>query len=489
VQTHENLFLIRKPPRRWLFWLKRLGKILLLAFVVLAIRQAWHHHEVTKKLDEALAEMDRAELGWRLNEIEAAREQVPEDENSARVVVAANQLLPRQWPLPEFDERFNHLAPQEQLAPEDFIELKKVLELVQPALEEARKLASMPRGRHRISYKRPAFDTLLKDQAEGRRVNRLLVLDVLRFDQEKDLKRAMLLCRAVLNSARALGDEPMAVSQLVRTAGVVAACWAAERALAQGEPPVEEMIAFRQLLDREDAFPDLIITARGERACDQETFDALESGDAPISSLADRKQPDLKERIFGFIFRDRIRDERPTMLAMMNRWVSIANLPSHEQAEAEQQFHQEVRNLPDTAILTRLLLPALTRLGEASRRKHAFSRCTIIALASERYRRDHGGWPESIDKLCPKYLDTVPLDPFDGQPLRYRRLADGVVIYSVGQDGIDDGGNLDREHMTQSGVDIGIRLWDVAHRRQSPRPKEQQPPQVPRMQGQIPNPG
>jgi hypothetical protein len=32
------------------------------------------------------AEMDRAEPGWRLEDIEAAREQVPEEENSARVL-------------------------------------------------------------------------------------------------------------------------------------------------------------------------------------------------------------------------------------------------------------------------------------------------------------------------------------------------------------------------------------------------------------------
>jgi len=31
-------------------------------------------------------------------------------------------------------------------------------------------------------------------------------------------------------------------------------------------------------------------------------------------------------------------------------------------------------------------------------------------------------------------------DPFDGAPLRYRRLEKSYVIYSVGQDGHDDGG-------------------------------------------------
>lgn len=54
----------------------------------------------------------------------------------------------------------------------------------------------------------------------------------------------------------------------------------------------------------------------------------------------------------------------------------------------------------------------------------------------------------------------VPLDAYDGKPIRYRRLADGVVVYSVGADGKDDGG--------KAGADLGYRLWDVDRRRQPP---------------------
>ncbi len=50
------------------------------------------------------------------------------------------------------------------------------------------------------------------------------------------------------------------------------------------------------------------------------------------------------------------------------------------------------------------------------------------------------GLPENLNELVPQFLPTVLADPFDGQPLRYHRLAKGYVIYSVGQDGHDDGG-------------------------------------------------
>jgi len=71
----------------------------------------------------------------------------------------------------------------------------------------------------------------------------------------------------------------------------------------------------------------------------------------------------------------------------------------------------------------------------------------------------------------------VPADLYDGMPLRLRRLEDGLVIYSVGPDGQDNGGHLDRKSPTNPGTDLGFRLWDVAKRRQPPvPPKPVEPP-------------
>lgn len=66
-----------------------------------------------------------------------------------------------------------------------------------------------------------------------------------------------------------------------------------------------------------------------------------------------------------------------------------------------------------------------------------------VVLPAQAYRRDHGDFPPTLELLIPDYLDSVPLDPCDpaGGPLRYRR-ADGetTVVWSVGDDGINNGG-------------------------------------------------
>lgn len=91
---------------------------------------------------------------------------------------------------------------------------------------------------------------------------------------------------------------------------------------------------------------------------------------------------------------------------------------------------------------------------------------TIIGL--EVFRRGHGRYPESLTELVPRYLPALPLDPFDGKPLRYRarlaagtnvastdvptstntdtpaldasRSASGPILYSIGVDGMDNSG-------------------------------------------------
>jgi len=72
----------------------------------------------------------------------------------------------------------------------------------------------------------------------------------------------------------------------------------------------------------------------------------------------------------------------------------------------------------------------------------SFAVCIAIAVAAfvERFRLARGSLPENLNELVPQFLSAVPGDPFDGQPLRYHRLGKGYVIYSVGRDGLDDGG-------------------------------------------------
>ena len=66
-----------------------------------------------------------------------------------------------------------------------------------------------------------------------------------------------------------------------------------------------------------------------------------------------------------------------------------------------------------------------------------------VACALERFRLANGRLPEQLTALVPQYIDAIPNDVIDGQPLRYRLIGDGgYLIYSIGWNQVDDGGKV-----------------------------------------------
>lgn len=65
-----------------------------------------------------------------------------------------------------------------------------------------------------------------------------------------------------------------------------------------------------------------------------------------------------------------------------------------------------------------------------------------VEIAVRRYLASHGRLPETLESLVPEFLKALPVDPMDGKPIRYRREENGdFVLWSVGEDGVDDGGH------------------------------------------------
>ncbi len=60
--------------------------------------------------------------------------------------------------------------------------------------------------------------------------------------------------------------------------------------------------------------------------------------------------------------------------------------------------------------------------------------------AIKAYQAETGKIPISLDELVPKYIPEIPRDPFDGQPIRFS--SEKKIIWSVGEDLIDEGGSV-----------------------------------------------
>lgn len=100
----------------------------------------------------------------------------------------------------------------------------------------------------------------------------------------------------------------------------------------------------------------------------------------------------------------------------------------------------ERRKLQGRHTMVDFLAPALGRLTPALALTRARVDALRTAIALTRFNSAEGRWPDALDQLLPRFIATIPVDPYDGQPLRYA-LRDGrPILWFVGGDRTDDGG-------------------------------------------------
>jgi hypothetical protein len=456
-----------QPRKRWG---RRILKAFLLLIVVALVAYFLFSFLGGRELAAAIAEADRLDPGWRLDDLEAAGRDIPDDENAARRVAAAHRLLAGTWPgwPPEqvsdpgaMQKRLAELSADEPLTQLQIDALKGLLKNNAAALAEARKLADMPRGRcapggYAHSIWRGAANPHV---VLVREVTELLSYDILLRAQMQDLDGALASCRALVNASASAGDDPSFDTQFRRLLRRTAIARKIERVLAQGEASEAALAALQRTLAEEEAQPLFLWAARANRAAWDQLFGMIEAGEF-------RNESEFLLRNLHWMG---MNADRASTLKLNTEIVEIAKAPLEERDQMFAEKQTMARHMP---IFSReFLRPKVQKLTidlhAEELRTRAELRSVIAALAAERYRRAQGAWPERLAALTPAQLEATLIDPYDGQALRWRRVPDGAVIYSVGPDQQDNGGTFDAKKKNGPGVDLGLRLWDVSKRRRT----------------------
>jgi len=110
------------------------------------------------------------------------------------------------------------------------------------------------------------------------------------------------------------------------------------------------------------------------------------------------------------------------------------------------------RNM-DRTPMTRLMLPGLSRIHKLRARNEAGRRATQLSYALHIFEAQHGRWPDSLDELPSEYGDRMRTDPFTDRDFGYRVTEKGPIVYSLSENGRDDGG-IHSPHW-DDGVDEG----------------------------------
>jgi hypothetical protein len=461
-----------KPVRRRR-WLRYTLLFLTVVIGAAALGYFYVSWSFDNDLQAAIAETDALDPRWRLEDIEADRKTYRDDENAALHAITVARLLGRNSVSshPNYGTLFDEYPPQHQLNSVQMELIREAFERMEEARLEARKLKDMHGGRFPITYSPDFISTLMPNQQNARQSMELLQHDATFRAQNGDADGAMESCHALINAGRALGDEPLLISYLIRIAGDTNTVNTVERMLAQGFPkpaPLEDMQR-RLKQERADAAHHWTQSMRGERAGHDRLAKVIMSGKLRMSMLigmtgARRNPLEVLQDHFPVAFAQ----SYPEHLRYLNECVEATKLPDPEQIERMAELE---KSIPSRGAFSRLLAPAMAKIVRAHVRNQAFIGSAEAALACERFRIEHKRWPETLDDLVKaKTLDAVPPDPFDGQPLRYRKEQGGVVVYSIGFDKKDNDGKINRARPDEPDTDLGVRLWDPARRRQPALP-------------------
>ncbi|MFL5339922.1 MAG: hypothetical protein ACJ8F7_07215 [Gemmataceae bacterium] len=473
------------PRGRWL-----LGLMILIPVILTAAVAVYRHKAGERRLqaEEARAEAEltaakdeatRLDGPWSTDALDARREAVPDDEDSARTLAAVKVRMPDRWPVwervappanidiqtppgspplrptpkpPPLNQRtFTDLAPPALLSSAQLEAMRSEMKRAADALALARRVAVQPRGRLPFTWPN-TVQALWYDRPDVGSASNLLSYDVVWHAQEGHLDEALRSCRAFLNVAGAIGDMPGYPAQENRTGIQFATVVHLERIMAMGEPPAAALAAFQDRLAAEAESRPMLAAARGERAGTDRLLQILPK--SQVAAMAGDPR--------GLISDRELLLARAAVLRKMTRRVEILKLPpqeldqlrdlqkpsADEPAAVQALFHVKANEVHWPYILATL-------------------RSGIAALAVERYRQKHSRWPDKLADLVPEFLPAVPADPCDGAPLRYQRLDAGVAIYSAGRDRRDDGGRFETLRNFERSDDTGVRLWNPDRRRQA----------------------
>jgi hypothetical protein len=143
--------------------------------------------------------------------------------------------------------------------------------------------------------------------------------------------------------------------------------------------------------------------------------------------------------------------------------VAAQELPTYKQraaamkaVETEAASYQNFFDIGEDMV--KILAPSMGKTEILQERDSINHDLATVALALRIYREEHGTFPESLGQLVPGVLDAMPTDGFaENASFHYRREGKGYVLYSVGDDGKDDGGRDRKSAGKGEGWDSVVR--------------------------------
>ncbi len=342
-------------------------------------------------------------------------------------------------------------------------------------IAELRAASQLPDSRFPIDYDNESpWAILLPHLAPLKTCAQVLQLRSVAELQNGQPDKALDDVKLALQLTDKIRTEPILVSHLVRLAMVQLMLQPVWEGLAEHKWSDAQLVALDAELAKLDFFAAYRLGMHGELGGQTGEMDLLRRHPEKLRDLAGLTDldggkigPALPGGFIvhliptGWLYQNEYRCAR----MMMNYYLPLADVSrgtfSPDLARrGDAALAAETKSVSPFNLYERLMLPTL---GNAAK-KFAYGQESVdlarVAIALERYRLAHGEFPESLDALAPQFIAKLPHDVINGQPLHYHRTSDGqFVLYSVGWNETDDGGEVGRIKYGKPDISEGDWVW------------------------------
>jgi hypothetical protein len=403
-------------------------------------------HLAASRLERRIAAIRARGEPTCVEDLAAAMPKIPDEENMALRIEELGEKL-EAFPIPE---EWNKNLPiiglardtptGRRLPPEQLEATKWYLAKFPEELEAIREALQLERGCANIKFSSPLWNTLSRSFARSRLATRIVALEVLVAAEDDDHDRARRCLVCLCRAKRVFEPEPFLIGSLMQMSSVAIACNQIERTInncSLGEATLrslqEEIASPRQAVDLKSAmnqervlFIDMMLLLRTSSTV------AGFSGSLPASTGTNfwRYVPILPAV------------DTTDGLRVYSKMVEAIDQPDAQSIQRMKTAEAGAAALPTYSVMSRTMIPRLSHVAELWVRGVGLNRALQAALACERYRLSHGEWPADLDALVPEYLEAVPPDPFDGKAIRYKQIPEGICVWAIGEDLIDNGGDV-----------------------------------------------
>jgi hypothetical protein len=358
----------------------------------------------------------------------------PDAENAALVYQDAFELLAPPEPIPPFwRDKADAWRNYDRMAfePKDH-ELREFLHTQERGLALVRKAAAMPGCSFAYDYSK-GLEMPMPELNRMRHAAILLAYDALVNAEDGDAHGALADVSAIYGVIGHM-NEPVLLVGVVAASTEKTAENALKDALALSSPKVAdlEQVSLPERVSHRRALHNGLVGADALGLASFKYF-AYMASDSPGLQILGR---DIGRAFTWALMSPFYRvyllsDDLDSYRHAMAELERIAGLPYADSLEALEAFDAFFR-ANHGGIVTRLLVPAISKCVERAWESDARRALARTALALAVCKAKTGSYPDKLDALVPEYLPRVPLDSYSGRPLRLKRDGAGIVVSSVG---------------------------------------------------------